>query len=57
MCSRRGRARRLPKGLLRDMQAGGPKREVALQMTTDAMLARFDAHQILAPDPARPPQG
>jgi hypothetical protein len=46
---------RLSRALLRELlSADRTRREVALKLAADALLERFDGHEILAPDPVEP---
>ena len=45
---------RLPKSLLRDIQSGNQvKRDAALTIAADVLLAQFGRHEIYAPDPLK----
>jgi len=44
----------LPKSLFRDIQLNRPKRDVALDIAADQVCARFDGHEVHAPDPIAP---
>ena len=44
---------RLPRSILRDLQGSTDKRELALQLASEAMSARFARYEIKAPDPSR----
>ena len=44
----------LPKSLLRDIQLNRPKRDTALDIATEQVCARFDGHEVHAPDPIEP---
>ena len=45
---------RLPKSLLRIIQSGNQvKRDAALNIAADVLLAQFSRHEIYAPDPLK----